>query len=205
MIELLIDGEALELNQDTDAAISYAVADITDPNSSSSGYSKTIEVPFTPNNTRVMQFTNEIFSREQFNNELHTAEIVVDSQSVMSGTAVVEKYGLRHFSRTHARNGYFNISIVGASYEWMVNLDKPINELSSNEAVTYALDDVYANSVQEEATLVKFIPIDKGAFYEKNSDDEYEDRDYLELMDYHPFLNVWKTLQLILRALKNPQ
>ncbi len=201
MIKLLIDGNELELDQDVSLGISFALADIEDPNSSTTGYSNTFEVPFTSQNLKVMQFTNETFSREQFNNELHTAELYKDEQVVMTGTAVIEKYELYHSSPKHTSDGYFNISIVGASFQWVSQLDKELYELESEDGLIYNIANVYANSIDTQPSLVKFFPVDRGAFYTLNTEyeeDFYEARTELVLKDYHPFINVWETLQLIM-------
>lgn len=201
MIKILIDGQPLDLDQTTEIAITYAVADITDPDSSSSGYSKTIEVPYTPTNLAIMKHTNEVFSREQFNNEQHSVEIIVDDNTVMTGVATLEKCTVQYWNPQRQQNGTYHISIVGSAYEWISTLDSQINELTSTEVVNYTLPNVYANSVNTSATLIKFFPIDKGAFYIED-DDDYKPRYYLDLNDYHPFINVWKALELILGGFK---
>lgn len=204
MISLKIDGRAVDIDEKIDPAITIGIADIEEPENSSSGYSKTVEIPFTPHNMRVFGFTNELFSREQFNNALHTADYAVDDTVVMCGIAQIEK-----FSYTAGRNGQvtagkFHVTVIGSSYEWITNARKKISELTNGETVTYTLDEVYKNSIRKDVSLIKFFPVDRGAFYTTTRDADNNEvttpRNGLNVLDYHPFINLWKLLLLIFKG-----
>lgn len=196
-IELKIDGIQVRMNQKANIAVTHSIADIQEPDTTSAGYSKSVELPLIPYNMRVFRFTNELYSKEQFNNELHTAEYIVDGNIVMSGIAQIDKITYKFGAARKLVGGSFHMSIIGAAFEWITRAKRQMNELESDETVIYAMDTVYKNSTQPDVSLIKFFPVDRGAFWEEK-DGEKVPRTYLELKDYHPFFNVWKMLGLIL-------
>lgn len=199
-IELIIDGREVDLDQKANIAVTHSIADIQDPESTSAGYSKSIEVPLTPRNMSIFGYTNELYSKEQFNNALHTAKYVVDGNIVMSGIAQIDKITYRYDSGNKLVGGCFHVSVIGASFEWITHAKRRLNELTSTEAVTYDMQEVYENSIRTDPSLIKFFPVDRGAFWKKDHKDEMVPRSELCLYDYHPFINVWKLLELILKG-----
>lgn len=198
MIELKIDGQNVDIDQKVNIAATHSIADIQEPDGTSAGYSKSVELPFTPTNMRVFRFTQELFSKEQFNNELHAAEYMVDGNTVMSGVAQIEKFTYTTGTNGCIISGNFHVSIIGSSFEWIANARKRMNELQGGMTVTYTLDDVYANSICEDASLIKFFPVDRGAFWEEeDAQGNKITRKKLDLYDYHPFLNVWRMVRLV--------
>ena len=195
-IELKIDGKNVKINQKANIAVTHSIADVQEPDNTSAGYSKSVEVPLIPCNMRVFRFTNELYSKEQFNNELHTAEYIVDGNTVMSGVAQIDKITYEFGAGRKLVGGSFHVSVIGAAFEWITNAKRQMNELTSDETVKYAMEDVYKNSTQSDVSLVKFFPVDRGAFWEEVNDVKVP-RTTLEIRDYHPFFNVWKTLSLI--------
>lgn len=192
MIELKIDGASVDMDQKAEIAITLGIADIEDPGSSSTGFSKTLELPMTPRNMKIFNYTGEIFSREQYNNELHTAVLYAHGMTVMTGIAQMEK-----FVRREGAEGMFHVSIIGAAYDWITNAQKTMEELSGGDGVNYNFDAVYKNSIETKPTAVKFFPVDRGAFVKE---DGTTPRSTLHLLDYHPFINIWKTLELIFKG-----
>ena len=195
-IELKIDGIQVRMNQKANIAVTHSIADIQEPDSTSAGYSKSVEVPLIPYNMRVFRFTNELYSKEQFNNELHTAEYIVDGNTVMSGIAQIDKITYKFGAARKLVGGSFHMSIIGAAFEWITQAKRQMNELVSDETVKYAMQEVYDNSVRPDASLIKFFPVDRGAFWKEEGGVKVP-RTYLELKDYHPFFNVWKAMELI--------
>lgn len=195
-IELRIDGKKVKINQKANIAVTHSIADVQEPDNTSAGYSKSVEVPLIPYNMRIFRFTNELYSKEQFNNELHTAEYIVDGNTVMSGVAQIDKITYEFGAGRKLVGGSFHVSVIGAAFEWITNAKRQMNELTSDETVKYAMKEVYDNSTQSDVSLVKFFPVDRGAFW-KDEDGVKVPRTYLEIKDYHPFFNVWKTLELI--------
>lgn len=198
-IELKIDGLKVQFDQKASIAVTHSIADVQEPDNTSAGYSKSVEVPLTPANMRVFRFTNELYSKEQFNNELHTAEFVVDGNTVMSGIAQIDKITCRYDAGRRLIGGSFHVSVIGAAFEWITSAKRRLDELVSDETVTYTMDDVYANSVRQDVSLVKFFPVDRGAFWNDVGGVKVP-RTHIELFDYHPFFNVWKTLELIFKG-----
>lgn len=198
-IELKIDGIRVRMNQKANIAVTHSIADVQEPDNTSAGYSKSVEVPLIPYNMRVFRFTNELYSKEQFNNELHTAEYIVDGNTVMSGVAQIDKITYEFGAGRKLVGGSFHVSVIGAAFEWITNAKRQMNELTSDETVKYAIQEVYDNSTRSDVSLVKFFPVDRGAFWEDKNGAK-EPRTHLELKDYHPFFNAWKTLSLIFRG-----
>ena len=195
-IELKIDGIRVRMNQKANIAVTHSIADVQEPDNTSAGYSKSVEVPLIPYNMRVFRFTNELYSKEQFNNELHTAEYIVDGNTVMSGVAQIDKITYEFGAGRKLVGGSFHVSVIGAAFEWITNGKRQMNELTSDETVKYAIQEVYDNSTRSDVSLVKFFPVDRGAFWEEVNDVKVP-RTTLEIRDYHPFFNVWKALGLI--------
>ena len=197
VVELKIDGHKVDMNQKGNIAATHSIADIEEPDSTAVGYTKSVEVPLI-SNMRVFRFINERYSKEQFNNELHKAEYIVDGNTVMSGIAQIDKITYKFGSGHKLVGGSFHVSVIGAAFDWITNAKKQINELESAETVVYNMGEVYKNSISEDISLVKFFPVDRGAFWVENIDGDLIPRKILDIRDYHPFFNVWKTMCLIL-------
>lgn len=197
VVELKIDGHKVDMNQKGNIAATHSIADIEEPDSTAAGYTKSVEVPLI-SNMRVFRFINELYSKEQFNNELHKAEYIVDGNTVMSGIAQIDKITYKFGSGHKLVGGSFHVSIIGAAFDWITNAKKQINELESAETVVYNMGEVYKNSIREDESLIKFFPVDRGAFWEENYNGDLIPRKKLDIRDYHPFFNVWKTMCLIL-------
>lgn len=193
-IELLIDGKILDVDQTVNVVMTTSVADVEEPECSAAGYSQSFEVPFTSRNREALGFVEQTFTKDQFNNEQHKAEYRVDGICVMRGLAYMEKYTFT------ISGGSFHLSIVGESYAWVSNANKQVRSLNSIEKVMYRMPDIYANSISNTNPLIRFFPVDRGAFYEMNDDDEYVPREHLCIFDYHPFINIWKLLRLIFQG-----
>lgn len=164
VVELKIDGHKVDMNQKGNIAATHSIADIEEPDSTAVGYTKSVEVPLI-SNMRVFRFINELYSKEQFNNELHKAEYIVDGNTVMSGIAQIDKITYKFGSGHKLVGGSFHVSVIGAAFDWITNAKKQINELESAETVVYNMGEVYKNSISEDISLVKFFPVDRGAFW----------------------------------------
>lgn len=197
VVELKIDGHKVDINQKGNIAATHSIADIEEPDSTAAGYTKSVEVPLI-SNMRVLRFINELYSKEQFNNELHKAEYIVDGNTVMSGIAQIDKITYKFGSGHKLVGGSFHVSVIGAAFDWITNAKKQINELESAETVVYNMGEVYKNSIRGDESLIKFFPVDRGAFWEENYNGDLIPRKKLDIRDYHPFFNVWKTMCLIL-------
>ena len=196
VVELKIDGHKVDMNQKGNIAATHSIADIEEPDSTAAGYTKSVEVPLM-SNMRVFRFINELYSKEQFNNELHKAEYIVDGNTVMSGIAQIDKITYKFGSGHKLVGGSFHVSVIGAAFDWITNAKKQLNEIKGGETVKYNMENVYRNSIREEESLIKFFPVDRGAFWEENYNGDLVPRKKLDIRDYHPFFNVWETLCLI--------
>lgn len=195
-IEIYIDDELLEIDQATSAAITHEIANIEEPDKSLTGNAKDIEVPYTARNRKIMQFSEQILSTVLFNNSYHNAKILQNGSLVMYGSAQVEKYVDQGYNR-----GHYSLKILGAGADWVRRANnKLLKELESNYSVKYILSEVYANSVLSTPTLIKFFPVDRGIFYIEDTQGDYKDRANVDLVDYHPFINIWLLLNLILEG-----
>lgn len=192
-VEILIDDEPLVIDQGTSAAISHEIADIEEPDKSLTGSAKDIEAPYNERNRKIMQFSEQVLSRVLFNNSKHTAKILENGNLVMYGSAQVDKY----IDRGH-NFGHYSLKVLGASADWVKRASNGLlKDLKSDFSVKYLLRDVYNNSILTSPTLIKFFPVDRGAFYIQDAQGEYKERSNIDLADYHPFINIWLLLILI--------
>ncbi|MDR0754544.1 MAG: hypothetical protein LBF04_04065 [Prevotellaceae bacterium] len=194
MIELLIDSQSVDIDQKTSMAITLSLADIENVEESNTGYSKTFSIPMTPKNRVVFGFTEQVFSSTQFNNTKHSAKILSNGVTVMSGYAQITEY------KNSNGSGVYSLNIIGDGFDWLVNAQKKMNELNADFSLLYVENEVYDNSILPitESPLIRFIPVDRGAFYNRNTEDELIPRTGLILQDYYPFINVWRLLELIM-------
>lgn len=188
-IDLYIDNNLLDTDQSTVAAINLAIASIENPGQSSVSFTKEIKLPMTARNRKVFTFVEQLQGIELFNNAAHICTITNDEIVVMSGKAILKSINLK------AKQ--YIISIIGNEIDWVEGAQKPISELKSDEGVVYTLEKVEENAMlpPDSAPLIRFIPVDRGAFY--NEDGNFTPRTQLVLKDYHPFLNVWGVLSKI--------
>lgn len=195
-IEILIDDEPLVIDQRTSAAISHEIANIEEPEKSLTGNAKDIEVPYNERNRKIMQYSEQVLSRKMFNNTRHTAKIFENGNLIMYGSAQVDKY----VDRGH-NFGHYSLKVLGASADWVKRASNGLlKDLKSEFSVKYLLQNVYNNSILTTPTLIKFFPVDRGVFYLQDAQGEYKDRSSIDLADYHPFINIWLLLSLILEG-----
>lgn len=187
-IDLYIDNNLLDTDQSTVAAINLAIASIENPGQSSVSFTKEIKLPMTARNRKVFTFVEQLQGIELFNNAAHICTITNDEIVVMSGKAILKSINLK------AKQ--YIISIIGNEIDWVEGAQKPISELKSDEGVVYTLEKVEENAMlpPDSAPLIRFIPVDRGAFYNEDEDGVFTPRTKLVLKDYHPFLNVWGVL-----------
>lgn len=195
-VDIYIDDEALDVDNATSITVNHEIANIEQPDKSLTGNAQNIEIPYTERNRKIMRFSEQILSEDLFNNTSHTAKVYENGNLVMSGNALIDK------SVDNGNNfGHYAIKILGASADWVKGASNSlIKDLADDFSVKYYLADVYANSILEEPTLIKFFPVDRGIFYKQNAEGDYIDRTNIELADYHPFINIWLLLSLILKG-----
>ncbi|MDR1348895.1 MAG: hypothetical protein LBJ63_10830 [Prevotellaceae bacterium] len=195
MIELLIDDKSVDIDQKTNVAITLSLADIENVEESNTGHSKTFSIPMTPGNRIIFGFVEQVFSSAQFNNAKHTAKILSNGMTVMSGYAQITEY-----KNNNKGSGVYSLNIIGDGFDWLVNAQQKMNELDAPFSLSYIDNEVYANSIIPitESPLIRFIPIDRGAFYSRDTNGELSPRTNLILQDYYPFINIWRLLELIM-------
>lgn len=195
-VGIYIDDRALEIDHTVSAAVSHEIANIEEPDKSLTGNAKDIEVPYNACNRKIMQYSEQVLSRVQFNNAAHTARIEENGSLVMCGTAQVDKYVDRGNN-----SGHYALKIIGASADWARRASKRlIRETADDFHLVYRPQEVYDNSILTEPTPIKFFPVDRGTFYVQGPGGDLIDRTRIDLTDYHPFINVWMLLASILEG-----
>jgi hypothetical protein len=94
MIELIIKGSAIDLGEGIDIALNKTIADIRNPETRSSDFSKTITIPGTANNNKafnhIFDVANDITGSGQFNpdfnpNKKADCTLLVDGMPQITG------------------------------------------------------------------------------------------------------------------------
>lgn len=190
-IDILIDNNQIDIDQSTATAINLSLASIDNPGQNSVSFTKEFKLPMTNNNRRAFNFVEQIQGIEQYNNAVHKCTIMADDSVVMSGNVTLKNVNLRMKQYT--------INVIGDEIDWVVGAQDQIRNLKSDEGVVYALTEVQQNASlpYSDSPLIRFIPVDRGAFYNEDEDGNLTPRKTLVLKDYHPFLNVWGILSKI--------
>ncbi len=189
-MRLIIDKQVVEdFDINTDVAITFEIASVTDIDKEKTGGTKTIKIPITPQARRMFGFSEDLHSTTFFNQgkdvtqEDHTAIIDDDDIIIIAGTPMLQKSDTRVLG-----SGYYNISIIGSGKEWSVSA--VINALSKTGLV---LDQIFSeqmiiDSWKGEDTLVRWLPVVRAPF-QYREDNETKHRK-MNIWDYHPFINV---------------
>ena len=88
-MELYIDNRQADLEEDASVSISLAIATLTDPLNSRTGYTKSFRIPMTARNREIMGDTEQLHNRDLFNHQTHTARIEERGAIVMEGRPVL--------------------------------------------------------------------------------------------------------------------
>jgi hypothetical protein len=111
-MKVLIDGHEADIDERTEVSITLSVASRSELESSRTGYSKTILLPPTTNNSTLLGVPDDTNALHHFNHGDHTARIEKDGCTVLEGVPVVAE-------SVSGDQGYYKLNIVGAGSEWV--------------------------------------------------------------------------------------
>lgn len=132
MIDVYLDGELLEVPQDISIGLSLGITDYSEPISASGAYTQTLDIPRTPRNEQAFKFSGEVLSAERFNQEEHTARIVVDGCEMVEGRA---------YLGGSTRKAY-HMQVVGEEIGWVEAIrGKKMSELEGERIGFYGPTD----------------------------------------------------------------
>lgn len=169
MIEIYLDGTALEVPQDISIGLNLGIADYSDPVTASGSYTQTIDIPRTPHNDRAFAFAAEVLSAEHFNNAEHTARIVQDGSELIDGKAYLDE----------ATQYFYRLQIVGAEIDWVMKLrDKKMSELEGEPIGRYHPDDWAELSAMgaDRFPKLSFVLMQHGHWYQDINGEKYPRR-----------------------------
>lgn len=182
MIRLFIDGEPADIDQTTSVSIWLGIASITRIETARTGYSKTVRIPMTDRNRRLVGDAAEIHGADHFNQQPHTARIEADGFTVIEGSPMMTRC-----EREASGGGWYLINIIGPGKEWVRRAAAEMfNEIPVpfDETITPAL---VAQSWTWEQP-VRFFPVQRDAFRNYSGTVAGGVR-MMTFTDYHPFLN----------------
>ena len=137
MIELLVNKQPIELGDAFDIAITKSIADIRNPESRSSDYSKTLTIPGTAQNNKVFnhifEVANDIIGSGQYNPDFNPNK-KADCIVLVDGMPQIE--GFIRLTEIIANNGRieYNCTIHGESANLFTDLENAkLNELDFSE------------------------------------------------------------------------
>lgn len=192
MIELFLDNTQLEVPQDIGIGLSLGIADYTDPITASGAYTQTIEIPRTPHNDKVFNFSGEILSNEQFNNAEHTARVLQDGCELVGGKAYLEGASLQSY----------RLQIVGAEIDWVANIrDKKLSELEGDVIGTFRPSewDEYDGEFPESFPALSFVLLDHGCWWQETEEDNTR-RSWVTYNDLIPIVKLHTLLSQLFRG-----
>ena len=187
MVEVHLDGIALEMPENTSIGLSVGIASITDPVSASASYSQTISVPRTPHNSKVFRHTEQILSPEIFNHTEHTAAVYEDGVELIKGKAYYEG----------ATDTEYKLQIVGNEFDWLERIrDKKLNEIDSDVVSQFR---TYAEMTDAQRKAVFFGLLDHGCWWQEIGDKKVR-RTWATYADLVPFVGLHTILQSIFKG-----
>lgn len=190
-VKLFIDGREADTDQTSAISISLGIASITKIETGRTGYSRTIRIPATVRNRRIMGDTAEIHGVEQFNRETHTARIEADGFVVLEGAPMLIRY-----ERPEGGSGWYDLSIVGAGKRWVEQAAETMfNETDIAFETTIGEDTVRRSWSWEHP--VRFFPVQRDRFAIPPAGGIEPSVRVMTFDDYHPFLHLRTLLDAI--------
>lgn len=187
MVEVYLDGVALEMPENTSIGLSVGIASITDPISASASYSQTISVPMTPHNSKAFRHTEQILSPEIFNHTEHTAAVYEDGVELIKGKAYYEG----------ATDTEYKMQIVGNEFDWLERIrDKKLNEIDSDKVSEFR---PYAEMTDAQRKAVFFGLLDHGCWWQEIGEEKIR-RQWATYADLVPFVGLHTILQSIFKG-----
>ncbi len=184
MIKLYIDNYQADIDPFTSLSVSLSMASITSTSWGRANYSKSITIPATPLNRRLMGDCEQPLTAQMFNHRRHTARVEVLGCVIIEGTMFLTASRL-------GSEGYYRFNIVGNAREWVMGAGVALSKLFPEWETTLSAESI-AESLTAERATVRFLPVARG----ENKDEEgFCGRVLPE--NYHPFLHLATLIEAI--------
>jgi hypothetical protein len=143
MVELVIGAYKIDIKEDESFSTNYSIADIREPQSRQSSYSKTITVPNSHNNAQAFEHIFELNATGGFNPKMRRdAYLYVDSNKIFEGYAQ-----LKSFTVTDSQDIVYQLVLIGE----LSTLYGELGQLKINELDWDDLDHELNSTNQENS------------------------------------------------------
>lgn len=187
MVDFYLDGQRLDMPEDTSIGLNVGLSYIEDPTSARTSYTQTIKVPRTPHNAEIFGFTEQVLSDKIYNHEEHTMSIIQDGVELISGKVYLES----------VTDTDYSVQVVGNEFDWLERIrDKKLNEIDS---ATISKFKEYEAQTTTEREAVFFALTEHGKWWQ-NIDDETVKREWATYADLVPFVQTSTALQSIFKG-----
>ncbi len=191
-MELYIDNRQADLEEDASVSISLAIATLTDPLNSRTGYTKSFRIPMTARNREIMGDTEQLHNRDLFNHQTHTARIEERGAIVMEGRPV-----LTGCERIDGKGqGWYQLNIIGPGKEWVTHASETTLRQTGIDYSFLISDANIVNSWTND-TPVRFLPVQRDTYASDQSNGVIPALRILSFDDYHPFLHLGTLIRAI--------
>lgn len=184
MIRLFIDNVEADVDSSSEVSISLSIASLTSTSWGRASYSKSITIPATPLNRRLMGDCEQPLAAQMFNHSLHIGRVEADGCVIIEGTIYLTASRL-------GRDGYYRFNIIGNAREWVAVAAESIASLLPDESFDYS-EEAIREALLDGESLVKFFPVERrGEMATRLSHNR------LLADSYHPFVNVGQLLRAV--------
>ncbi len=193
-MELFIDNRAVTMDDASAAAITLAVAALTDPEKARAGYTRTLRIPMGATCDAVMGFAGQIHSANHFNATHHTGRIEHEGVVLIEGPLYLD----RAVNLTDG-TGYYEVHIIGGAKEWVEGARGcSLRGTEVNYARTLTGATIAASWTNSD--IVKFLPVVRTRqVADYSSGSVAPAMKILTSDDYHPFINARELITAIFR------
>ena len=185
MIRLYIDNQEADLDPLSTLSVSLSIASLTSTSWGRAGYSKSITIPATPLNRRLMGDCEQPLAAQMFNHQEHTARVEVRGSVIIEGAIYLTASRL-------GGEGFYRFNIIGKAREWVRSAGVALSALVDDWGGTYSEEMITASLQGGDEQLVKFLPVERGT---GEGVDSYVGRILPE--NYHPFLHIASLVERI--------
>ena len=190
-MEIYIDNQRVDTDRSTRVAISLSVASITEPDTSKTGYSKTVRLPMTRKNRVIMGDCDQLNGAYWFNQQTHTARIVCQGCTILEGVPQ-----LLRCEASENGAGWYEIAVIGAGKQWV----KHAAETPFRQTTIQFHETIDGPMIEQSWTWeqpVRFLPVKRDRI-EMADTEMYPPVRIRSFEDYHPFIHAATLLRTIL-------
>lgn len=186
MVTLYIDNIRADIDPQASLSISLSIASLSTTSWGRANYSKSITIPATPLNRRLMGDCEQPLSAEMFNHRQHTARVEVCGCVVIEGTIYLTASRI-------GREGYYCFNIIGKAREWVRSASQPLSKLVEDWSLALSSSTIDATLRASEGSVpVRFLPVARGT-----GEGAVGNIGRLLPENYHPFLHIGSMVDAI--------